>query len=1001
MQLRAILAAYLVCTGSMLAFSLPSIGAEPDTAITPPVDYERDVRPILSARCLNCHGPDDPEAGLDLTSRQSAVESGAIIPEEPAASTLLMRIEEEDDSLRMPPDGKPLTPDQIERLKAWVRTGADWPRYWAYRPLKKIDVPEARTPELRRWCETPIDRFIAHRLQEEGLKPSLPADRLTLLRRVSFDVRGLPPTPEEIQAFLNDDAPDAWAKCVERMLASPHYGERWARHWMDLVHFAETHGHDQDRPREHAWPYRDYLIRSFNSDKPYARFITEQVAGDVIDPLNPEAIRATGFLAAGPWDESSLRDIQENSLDRVIGQYLDRDDIVTTVMSTFASTSVHCARCHDHKFDPIAQEEYYSLQAVFAGIDKSTRAFDADPTVASRRTELHSELVQLEKTYAESPESLLTPTSKQEVSAWEAKVLAESVLWRPLSGETFISEGGATLELQEDASFLATGTRPEKDVYVVEGQVELGRVTAIRLEVLTDETLPKRGPGRQDNGNLHLNELVAFQLTGTANGERRPLSFETPHADFNQEGWTIAAAVDENPNTAWGIFPEVSKSHAAVFPLQAEASGETFVKLRLELHQTHGGGHLIGRFRLSATDADPERLNAASEIPFDVSQILATPEETRSEAQQTQLIYWFRKHRIESERSRLPPQQFVYAGTNQFQPDGSFRPTASPREVHVLRRGLITEPLKVARPGTLACIEELAGEFDFENENDEGTRRQKLAAWLSDHRNPLVWRSIANRVWQYHFGRGLVDTPNDFGQMGGSPTHPELLDWLAVTLLENNGSLKGLHRLILNSAVYRQGSEQRTEAAARDAGNRLLWRMNRHRLDAESFRDALLVASGTLDAEMEGPSERQFIQTPGNHVTPNVDYQHFDVDDPANYRRSVYRFIFRTIPDPFMEALDCPDASQLTPERNVSLTALQALATLNDKFVVRQSELLACRLQRQAADVEQQVVLAYGQLFGRKPSGDELRAVVPYATEHGLANACRFLFNTNEFFFVD
>ncbi len=373
----------------------------------------------------------------------------------------------------------------------------------------------------------------------------------------------------------------------------------------------------------------------------------------------------------------------------------------------------------------------------------------------------------------------------------------------------------------------------------------------------------------------------------------------------------------------------------------------------------------------------------------------------RSPEQQAELAFWYLNRQIETELAALPAQQLVYAGTSQFAPDGSFKPVAMPRTIHVLHRGLVTDPGEEATPAALSCLEDIDGELTIESLDNEGDRRRALAQWLSDRRNPLVWRSIANRVWQWHFGRGLVDTPNDFGQMGSSPTHPELLDWLAVTLQEQNGSLKSLHRLIMNSAVYQQTSIARADALLIDADNRLLWRMNRMRLDAESYRDAMLVVSGTLDATMGGPSERQFIQTPGIHVTPVVDYQNFDVDDPANYRRSVYRFIFRTIPDPFMEALDCPDASQLTPQRNVSLTALQALATLHDKFVVRQSELLAEALQQEEPSINGQIVLAYRRLFGREPDAEELNAVTQYAEQHGLANACRFLFNTNEFLFVD
>jgi hypothetical protein len=965
------------------------------------VNFDRDVRPILSSRCLKCHGSDEPKGDLDLTRRDSTLDVGAIEPGKPDASSLLERVTTTDADLRMPPEGEPLSATEVDTLRRWIAAGANWPQHWAYRPLAVPDVPRPQSEELSQWCRTPIDQFIVARLQAAGLEPSPQADRLTLQRRASFDLCGLPPTPEEVDAFLNDNSPSAWQDCVQRLLDSPQYGERWARHWMDLVHFAETHGHDQDRPREHAWPYRDYLIRSFNADKPYARFVREQIAGDVLDPLNPDAIVATGLLAAGPWDESSLRDIREDSLDREIGRYLDRDDIVTTVMSTFASTSVHCARCHDHKFDPISQAEYYGLQAVFAATDKANRKYDPDPIVARRRVDLTDSLSALEQQFQTAPTGLLTEETRDAVAVWEQNVGNEAVLWRPLIVEKAVSQGGATLTPDEQQAVLASGPRPDKDVYVVTATSDLQKITALRLEVLTHTDLPMLGPGRQDNGNLHLNEVRGFQMLDAEAGTTRELRVVEPFADFNQNGWAITAAFDGNPNTAWGIFPEIARPHEAVFPLQTAATSDTTCRLRIELHQIHGGGHLIGRFRLSATDASVERLKTAPRIPLPVGQILDIPAAERSEAQQTELAHWYLRDRLQRELAGLPDQQLVYSGTSQFAPDGSFKPAPAPRTIHVLQRGLVTQPQAEAAPQALSCVDTLPSSFDISAAAPEGDRRLALANWLADERNPLVWRSIINRVWQHHFGRGLVTTPNDFGLMGASPSHPDLLDWLAVTLQQRGGSLKELHRLILTSAVYQQQSAARPAAQQLDADNRLLWRMTRRRLDAESFRDALLLVSGTLDPTMGGPSVRQFIQTPGAHVTPNIDYQSFDVDDPANYRRSVYRFLFRTIPDPFMEAVDCPDGSQLTPQRNVSLTALQALATLNDKLVVRLSERFAARLTAAQPDIDGQINLAFRHLLGRPPRVEERELVAAYAKQHGLANACRFLFNTNEFLFVD
>ena len=979
---------------TLFLLNAPAAARNPTTAVL----FERDVQPLL-ARCVACHGPGKARAGLRLDSREAAtaaLDSGnrAIVPGMPEQSELLRRVGAADAKKRMPPRGEPLRAIQVETLRRWIASGANWPRHWAYRPLSRPTPP----PSISRWPRTPVDRFILEKLAGRGLAPSPAADKRTLLRRVFLDLIGLPPTPAETDAFLADRAPDAYERVVDRLLASPHYGERWARHWMDVVHYAETHGHDQDRPRENAWPYRDYLIRAFNTDKPYAHFVREQVAGDVLYPDDPWATVATGFLATGAWDESSLRDIREDSIDREIGRYLDRDDIVTTVMSTFVSTTVHCARCHDHKFDPVSQEEYYSLQAVFAGTDKANRPYDPDARVAARRRELTARKAGLLKPDIRD-KLLARPTLPAEVAAWEKTVARSAGTWRLLDPAAFKSEGGAMLTRLPDGSLLAGGKRPERDTYTVVAHTDVQGITAVRLEVLTDDSLPHKGPGRQDNGNLHLNE---FKVSAAPHGNPsavRPLAWRSVKADFDQQGWTLAHAVDGNPATAWGIYPQVGKSHQAVFTLKEPLHPGGGHTLTFTLQQTHGGGHLIGRLRLSVTTSPHP--DGAEPLPPAVTEILGIAANQRTPRQRTDLAAYYLGQTLDKELAALPVPKLVYSGTSTYAPDNSFRPAGGPRPVHLLKRGDIHKPGPLAVPGTLSCVPGLNPHFRLPDPKDEGARRAALARWLSDRDNGLTWRSMANRVWQYHFGRGLVDTPNDFGRMGTAPTHPELLDWLAVTLRDSGGALKPLHRLLVTSTVYRQSSSYNPKYAEVDADNRNLWRMSRRRLDAESIHDAVLCISGKFDATMGGPSVRQFIQKPGVHVTPVVDYLHFNADDPANYRRSVYRFVFRTLPDPFMEALDCPDGSQLTPVRGASLSALQALSMLNDKFVVRQSEHIAERIARSASGVEKQVAEAYRLILGRAPTPKEVKAVGAYAAKRGLANACRLLINSNEFVFVD
>lgn len=991
----------------LIAFQQPSALSQKQTnPAGGKVGFEQDVQPVLTRRCLLCHGPAKASGGLrftDQTAATMALKSGqhGIVPGKPEESELIRRITAEDPDTRMPPRHEPLAAAEIAVLRRWIAEGADWPTHWAYRPLQRPPVPDVAMAEWQKWPADAIDRFVLKSLNDKGLHPSPEADRRTLLRRVTYDLIGLPPTPEEMASFLADTSPEAYEKVVDRLLASPHHGERWARHWMDVVHFAETHGHDQDRPRPNAWPYRDYLIQSFNQDTPYAQFVEEQIAGDVLYPDNPHAITATGFLAAGPWDESSLRDIREDSIDREIGRYLDRDDMVTTALGTFASASVQCARCHDHKFDPISQVDYYRLQAVFAGVDKADRAFDDDPKVSATRKRLLSRKAEIAQQQAKKDPALLTAEVRHAVAAWEEARTHAITPWTVLTATSATSTNGATLTVLHDGSILSGGKRPETDVCVVMASVPLPRITGVRIEVLTDDSLPRKGPGRQDNGNLHLNEFQLHAIAPGASESGRQLHLKNPRADFNQQGWSIDLALDGKPATAWGIFPEVGKPHEAIFELVEPLTAVDGMALAVRMEQTHGGGHLIGRFRLSVTGVDPPlRLNV-EKLPASVANALTIGNDQRNDDQRIELAAYVLDQKVDQELAALPAQRLAYVASNQFKPDGSFKPSPRPRPIHVLKRGDVNQQGDEVGPGTLSCLPELGPEFRDLKREDEGGRRVRLAHWLTDRRNVLTWRSIANRVWQYHFGMGIVATPNDFGHVGAAPSHPELLDWLAVELQDNGGSLKKLHKLIVLSATYRQSSQHNPRFHAIDGDNRYLWRMNRIRLDAECVRDGILMASGKLDLTIGGPSVQQFTMSPGLHVTPVVDYASFDVDNPANYRRSVYRFVFRTIPDPFMDALDCPDASQFTPVRSVSVTPPQALAMLNNKFMVRQSEHLAARLVKEGADLATQIKNAYELTLCRPPTDAELEAMTAYVQKHGMANGCRVLLNCNEFVFVN
>ena len=775
-----------------------------------PVSFERDVQPILVERCQGCH---HTRAALPLMTAAAV-----------AKSSVLQMISGE--RPRMPKSGAPLDAQQVATIRQWIAEGAqdDSKGWWSLRELHRSPPPAI--------AKHPIDGFVLERLRAAKLDPSPEADRRTLIRRLTFDLHGLPPTPGEIESFQNDRTPQAYERLVDRLLASPRYGERWTRHWMDVIHYGESHGYDKDKPRLNAWPYRDWLIRAFNEDRPYTRFVQEQIAGDALFPADPQAMVATGFLAAGPWDFVGHQELREGSFDKNSTRMLDRDDMVATTMSTFTSVTAHCARCHDHKFDPIPQQEYYNLQAVFAGIDRADRPYDLDPAAHQQR------------------------------QAWLRQKQAIQIRLQPW------------LDRVEFAS------SPE-------------------IVRLTDSI--------QDAGLLI---------------------------------------------THMGM-PKTPAEVARKAELEARRAKEQ--KLRLESVQA-----LVG----------PETYVEIDRIKSEFKE-------------------------IDDHLAGLPKPLMVYAGPSYFERAGAFRPALAPRSVTVLGRGNVNAPGAPAFPGAISAVSTLKARFP--DAADEGGRRAALAQWISSQDNVLTWRSIVNRVWQYHFGAGIVESANDFGRMGMKPSHPELLDWLAVWFRDDaQGSLKSLHRLMVTSAAYRQRSNHREDGAKVDGENRLLWRMNRTRIDAEALRDAMLSVAGKLDDTMGGPSVQMFWFK--NDHSPIYDYARFDPDSPGAYRRSIYRFIVRSVPDPFMDRLDCPDPSVLTPKRSTTITAIQALAVWNNAFVLRMAEHFAERIQQAGP---RQVEEAFRLALGRSPTTAELESYGSYARQHGLANMSRVLLNTNEFLFVD
>jgi len=956
--------------------------------------FREQVEPLLARRCLGCHShaTERMESGLALDWRSGWEQGGdrgpAIRPGDPDGSLLVAAVRHTDPDLRMPLE--PLPAAEVATLVEWVRRGAPDPRvaapaagdWWSLRPLERPALPTGAARA------NPLDAFLDARLAGAGITPAAEADRRTFIRRVTFDLHGLPPTPEAVEAFVADTGSDAHERLVDALLASPRLGERFARHWFDCIHFADSHGFEHDVFRPHAWPYRDWVIDAFNADMPWATFVRAQLAADRLFPADGPMQAALGFLGAGTYDHSAAVTAPRSF------ENLDRDDLVTQTMGALASTTANCARCHAHKFDPVTQDDYYALQAVFAGIGKGDIEWDADPAVAAARRQWR----RIADLAATAPAALLALPEAALVAPivteWERAGQGRAV-WHPLALATFTSAFATELTRLDDGSILARGTPPEREVVTLTAAGPFAPITALRLDLLTDDSLPHQGPGRAPNGNLHLSEFDVRVFPAGAAPRAVPLARAS--ADFEQSGWTIAHAIDGDPATAWGIHPEEGSPHHAVF-VPAEpivlAAGDT---LTIALRQVHGGAHLIGRFRLSATGGDPD---AAVALSAAAAAALAVPSADRTPDQAAALAAAVLGPRARGELARLPaPRKLYAAAATAVNERGTVR-IDPPREIHVLHRGDIDQPRAVVGPGALSAVAWLPARFDLSAGAPESARRAALADWMTAPTHPLTWRSIANRVWQWHFGRGLCDTPNDFGRMGGLPSHPELLDWLACEI-RDTGSLKSLHRLICTSRAYRRAAHAPPEALAIDPDARLLGWMPRHRLDAESFHDALLLTAGRLDDTRGGPAIPHFTQRPGAQLTPILDYDAFDLDSPGASRRAIYRVVWRGIPDPLFDALDFPDLGLLAPTRGSSSSALQALVLANNRFVLHNARALATRAAAEPGTPADRIAWMVRRAWLRPPTAPEAADLAALADRHGLEAVARALFNADDFLFID
>ncbi len=920
---------------------------------------------ILTQRCLSCHNSELKTAGLVLANRESALKGGksgpALVPNRAETSLMVRKVL----AGQMPP-GDPLPKEDRETLRAWVEAGAPWKEtlsmskgaaqrqranldWWSLQPLSTANPPSPLNSPAG-WSG-PIDRFVFAKMQEKGLQPSPPADRRTLVRRATFDLLGLPPTPEQVEAFVSDKSPDAYEKLIDRLLASRHYGEQWGRHWLDVVRFGESHGYEPNHLRDKAWPYRDYIIESLNADKPFDRMVLEQLAGDQIAPDDPKIEVATGFLVAGVHDVVKIENIEGQLQQRAN----DLDDIVLTTGAAFLGLTVNCARCHDHKFDPILQADYYRMQAAFAGVQHAEREVATSEEKAKRSA--------LEKPIQEALEA-----AKSRLQALKSQ------------GEPLVNQS---------RSEIAKQYRPPVDSKVNEESFPPIAARFIRMTILA----------ATQNQEPALDELEVWshgrESVNVALSERgtKATARSTRTDGTNTSFYRVEYLNDGKTDETWISGERNAGQVTLELPDQQTVSRIVWSRDRLGANQERFLSRLPIQYLFEASRDGKEWQKIASSedrLPYteqDREEFFLMAVLSASEREEWQSLKQ-RKETLEKQLSSLAELPRAYIG--------QFKQPADP--TCLLKRGNPMDKGEVMAPGGLSTLKPMLPAFQLEVDAPEGERRLALARWIVDERNALTARVLANRVWHYHFGKGLVGTPSDFGFNGDKPTHPELLDWLAGRLQTLSWRLKPFHRELMLSAAYRQSSGNSAAAAAIDGEARYLWRFPPRRLEAEAIRDSILAVSGKLDSRMGGPGFRLYTYRVDNVAT----YGYPEKFGAETYRRSVYHQTARSVKDDMLGPFDCPDATLPEPKRVVTTTALQALSLLNNPFMLDQARFFAERLVREAGDndINRQVRRAFELTLGRPPTEVELTESAQLIRRHGLRIFCRTLLNTNEFVYL-
>jgi hypothetical protein len=925
------------------------------SAAEKPVDFSRSVQPILAAKCMKCHGPGKNSGGLAFDSPEHALavaESGerAIVAGESAKSELIRRITSDDESTRMPPEGKPLTAAEVETIRKWIDQGAVWSKHWAFRPLAQPALPETKN---KSWGKNEIDAFVVEGLEEAGLEPSPRADKVALIRRAYYNLTGLPPTPEEVAAFVADESPEAWEKVVDRLLASEHYGEHWGRKWLDVVRYAETNSFERDGVKPHAWRYRDYVIRSFNSDKPYNEFLKQQLAGDERPNRTADDLIATGFYRLGVWDDEPA--------DRDLAMYDGFDDLVTTIGQGMLGLTMNCARCHDHKIDPIPQSDYYKLVAfvrnitpmqtagpaieepVFFSDDDRRRYEEAAASRVPRINELQAEITRLEKKF---------------VAAYDA----DRVSVRDIDDLRFRYYRDTWDRLPDFDNLKA-----EDEGKIESGQLDLSLATrefSFGFVFSGDLKVPVDGDytfylDSDDGSRLTLDGKMLIEYDGI-------------HGEGNEKSATVSLKAGRVP-----LRVDYFQGPTGAKGLSLAWSGPEHKRRALSAEKTRR----------------PKALDVVRLFKANGKEFLGEEETNR---------YNTLLKELEELKKDVPVDRALCVK--------ELGPQAA--EVFVLQRGTPGNHGAKVEPGFPQIFEPVALELPKPAAGARSTgRRTALAEWIASPENRLTARVIVNRVWQGHFGRGIVRSPNNFGGLGTPPTHPELLDWLASDFVQNGWKLKRLHKQIMLSAAYQQSSRGNPTGLAKDPANDRFWRFDMRRLSAEEVRDSILQLNGTLNPAMYGPSvypeiQREVLEgqsVPGNGWKPS------SARDAA--RRSVYVHVKRSLILPLLSSFDFPETDISCEARFTTTQPGQSLALLNGKFANDQAAIFLDRVAKEAGDDPgARIQLAYRLATGRAPNADEVQRVrdlVARLEKQGLSHDKAlqqfglYMLNLNEFLYLD